>query len=202
MRVAARDRRAGQRSLTALSSLQLRWSEHEARKPYARPFMVTFVNAEGEQLGSIAVSGADLLYWRQFVVAVAGLTGELFVHDQVDAAADPQRAWLEKLTQMMPPAEGVSFSPASTFDHQLGRVFGFRVSCGEDRHGVVDARTLLEYQELQAAIAHQCGRLLRVGAVEAIEDTAPRQRAWLDWLSATVARPGVEEAMSREWPWR
>lgn len=185
-----------------MPSLQLRWSEHEARKPYARPFMVTFVNAEGEQLGSIAVSGADLLYWRQFVAAVAGLTGELFVHDQVDAAPDPQRAWLEKLTQMMPAAGEVSITPASTFDHERGRVFGFRVTSAGDRHGVVDARTLLEYQELQAAIAHQCGRLLRVAAVEAIDDPAPRQRAWLDWLSDTVARPGVEEAMSREWPWR
>jgi hypothetical protein len=185
-----------------VASLQLRWSEHEARKPYARPFMVTFTNDAGEQLGSIGVSGADLLYWRQFVTAVAALTGELFIHDDVDDAADPQRAWLQKLTQMMPPAGELKITPASTFDHDLGRVFGFRVSSGGDRHGVVVARTLLEYQELQAALAHQCGRLLRVAAVEAIDDAAPRQRAWLDWLNETVSRPPTDEAMSREWPWR
>ena len=185
-----------------MARLQLRWSEHEARKPYARPFMVTFVNDDAEELGSIGVSGADLVYWRQFVVAVAALTGELFIHDDVDDAADPQRVWLQKLTQMMPPAGEVTITPASTFDHDHGRVYGFRVTSGEDRHGVVDARTLLEYQELQAAIAHQCGRLLRVASVEAVEDAAPRQRAWLDWLNEKVTRPSVEEAMSRQWPWR
>lgn len=185
-----------------MASLQLRWSMHEARKPYARPFMVTFVNDGGDQLGSVAVNGSDLVYWRQFVAAVAALTGELFIRDDVDSAADPQRAWLHKLTEMMPPAGDVSVTPRSTFDHDQGRVFGFAVSCGDDRAAIVDARTLLEYQEFQAAIAHQCGVLLRVAAVEEIDDAAPRQRAWLSWLNDTVARPGVEEAMSREWPWR
>jgi hypothetical protein len=185
-----------------MASLQLRWSEHEARKPYARPFMVTFVDDEGDQLGSVAVNGADLLYWRQFVVAVAALSGELFIRDDVDSAADPQRAWLHKLTEMMPAAQHVSVTPRSTFDHDTGRVFGFAVACGEDRHAVVDARTLLEYQDFQAAIAHQCGLLLRVAAVEEIEDAAPRQRAWLSWLNEAVARPPVDEAMSRQWPWR
>ena len=41
-----------------MASLQLRWSMHEARKPYARPFMVTFVNDSGEQLGSVAMNGS------------------------------------------------------------------------------------------------------------------------------------------------
>jgi hypothetical protein len=185
-----------------MASLQLRWSMHEARKPYARPFMVTFVNDSGEQLGSVAVNGSDLLYWRQFVAAVAALTGELFIRDDVDSAADPQRAWLHKLTEMMPPAVDLSVTPRSTFDHDHGRVFGFAVACADDRAAAVDARTLFEYQEFQAAIAHQCGVLLRVAAVEEIDDASPRQRAWLSWLSATVSRPSVEEAMSREWPWR
>lgn len=164
--------------------------------------MVTFVDADGEQLGSVALSGSDLLYWRQFVVAVAALTGELFIHDQVDSAADPQRAWLQKLTQMMPAAENIAVRPRSSFDHEHGRVFGFEVSCGDDRSAVVDSRTLLEYQDFQAAIAHQCGRLLRISPVEDLDDRAQRQRAWLAWLSDAVARPGVEEAMSRTWPWR
>lgn len=185
-----------------MAKLVLRWSEHEARKPYARPFMVTFVDDAGEELGSVAVNGSDLLYWRQFVAAVASLTGELFIHDAVDSAADPQRAWLLKLTEMMPPAAEVTVVPASTFDHQAGRVFGFRVTSGGDRHAVVDAPTLLEYQDFQAAIAHQCGRLLRVPGVESIDDAAVRRRAWLSWLSQAVSRPPVDEAMSREWPWR
>ena len=185
-----------------MATLQLRWSEQEARKPYARPFMVTFVNDAGDQLGSVALNGSDLVYWRQFAAAVAALTGELFVHDDVDSAADPQRAWLHKLTEMMPPATDVAVTPRSTFDHERGRVYGFAVTCAPDRSGVVDARTLLEYQEFQAAIAHQCGLLLRITAVEEIDDAAPRQRAWLSWLSAAVARPSPDEAISREWPWR
>jgi hypothetical protein len=185
-----------------VASLQLRWSEHEARKPYARPFMVTFVNDRGDQLGSVAVNGSDLVYWRQFVAAVAALTGELFIRDDVDSAADPQRAWLHKLTEMMPAAGDVSVMPRSAFDHETGRVFGFVVACAQDRSATVDARTLLEYQEFQAAIAHQCGLLLRVTAGEEIDDAAPRQRAWLSWLREAVARPSAEEAMSREWPWR
>ncbi len=185
-----------------MASLELRWSEQEARKPYARPFMVTFVNDAGDQLGSVAVNGSDLVYWRQFVAAVAALTGELFIRDDVDSAADPQRAWLHKLTEMMPPATDVAVTPRSTFDPQQGRVFGFAVSCAENRAAIVGARTLLEYQEFQAEIAHQCGLLLRISAVEEIDDDAPRQRAWLSWLRAVVGRPSADEAMSREWPWR
>ena len=83
-------------------------------------------------LSRVAVSGADLLYWRQFTIAVAALTGELFIHDEVDSAADPQRAWLQRLSQMLPPAEAVTITPASTFDHEAGRVFGFRVACACD----------------------------------------------------------------------
>src|SRR5487761_1236070 len=75
--------------------LSVRWSEQEARKPYARPFMVSFTGDGGEPLGAVAVSGADLLYYRQLQVAVLALAGELFVLGPVEAAGDLQAARLE-----------------------------------------------------------------------------------------------------------
>ena len=185
-----------------MATLRLRWSEHEARKPYARPFMVSFVDDAGADLGSVALNGSDLLYWRQFGVAVAALSGELFLFDAVDSAADPQRAWLETLITLMPSATVTQVTPRSSFDHQSGRVFGFEVACAVGNAAVVDAQTLLEYQDLQAALAHQTGRLLRVAAVEEIEEAAPRRGAWLRWLGDVVARPAPEEAMAAHWPWR
>jgi len=101
-----------------VATLRLRWSEHEARKPYARPFMVSFVDDAGADLGSVALNGSDLLYWRQFGVAVAALSGELFLFDAVDSAADPQRAWLETLITLMPSATVTQVTPRSSFDHQ------------------------------------------------------------------------------------
>jgi hypothetical protein len=184
-----------------VATLRLRWSEHEARKPYARPFMVSFVDDAGTDLGSVALNGSDLLYCRQFGAAVAALSGELFLLDSVDSAADPQRAWLETLTALMPRLEVTEVTPRSSFDHQSGRVFGFEVACA-DGAAMVDAATLLEYQDFQAALAHQTGRLLRVAAVEKIDEPAPRRRAWLLWLREVVVRPGAEEAISEQWPWR
>lgn len=184
-----------------MASLRLRWSEQEARKPYARPFMVTFVDDGGADIGSVAVNGADLLYWRQFGAAVASLSGELLILDAVDGAPDPQRAWLDTLEPLLPPAPALRVSPRSTFDHEHGRVFGFTIT-GAVVEATVGSATLLEYQELQAALAHQTGRLLRVEAVEAEADAAPRRRAWLAWLRDVVDRPGADEAMSARWPWR
>jgi hypothetical protein len=184
-----------------VASLRLRWSEHEARKPYARPFMVSFLDDAGEILGSVAVNGPDLLYRRQFGAAVAALSGELLIVDSVDSAIDPQRAWLETLTPLLPAAPPLRVAPRSTFDHERGRVFGFEVA-GDGVAAAVDGTTLLEYQDFQAALAHQTGRLLRVPVVEAIDDPAPRHRAWLAWLREVVARPSDDEAMSAHWPWR
>ncbi len=185
-----------------MATLRLRWSEHEARKPYARPFMVSFVDDDGTDLGSIALNGADLLYWRQFGGAVAALSGELFVLDTVDSAPDPQRAWLETLTPLLPAVTTVTVVPRSTFDHERGRVFGFVVTGAGGADAVVDGPTLLEYQDFQAALVHQTGSLLRVAAIEQIDDAAPRRRAWLHWLRDVVERPGADEAMTARWPWR
>jgi hypothetical protein len=164
--------------------------------------MASFVDDEGNDLGSVALNGPDLLYWRQFGAAVAALTGELFLLDAVDSAPDPQRAWLELLTPLLPVAAAISVTPRSTFDHERGRVFGFVVTSADAAEAVVDAPTLLEYQDFQATLVHQTGRLLRVAAVEEIDEAAPRRRAWMQWLRKVVARPGPEEAMSATWPWR
>ena len=67
---------------------------------------------------------------------------------------------------------------------------------------MVDAPTLLEYQDFQAALAHQTGRLLRIATVEEIDDPAHRRQAWLLWLRGVVARPTPDEAMAAAWPWR
>jgi hypothetical protein len=185
-----------------MPTLRLRWSEQEARKPYARPFMVSFVDDSGTSLGSVALNGSDLLYCRQFGSAVAALCGELFLLESVDAAADPQRAWLDLLAPLLPATAVTGVTPRSTFDHESGRVFGFEVVCAGAPAAVVDAPTLLEYQDLQAALAHQTGRLLRVAAVEEVEDPARRRHAWLQWLRTVVARPAPDEAMAADWPWR
>ncbi len=106
------------------------------------------------------------------------------------------------LTPLLPDTGHISVSPRSTFDHERGRVFGFVVTGAGTAEAVVDAATLLEYQDFQAALVHQTGRLLRVAAVEEVEDAAPRRRAWLRWLREVVGRPGADEAMSTTWPWR
>ncbi len=66
--------------------MRIRWSEQEARKPYARPFMVTFTADDGTDVGSVALNGADLLYYTQFQTAVLSLAGELFVDTAVEAS--------------------------------------------------------------------------------------------------------------------
>jgi hypothetical protein len=164
--------------------------------------MASFVDGEGNDLGSVALNGPDLLYWRQFGAAVAALSGELFILDPVDSAPDPQRAWLETLTPLLPAASDIHITPHSTFDHERGRVFGFVVTSTAAADAVVDSPTLLEYQDFQAALVHQTGRLLRVATVEDVDEPAPRRRAWMGWLSDVVARPSADEAMTTTWPWR
>ena len=185
-----------------MAELRVRWSEHEARKPYARPLMVSFDGDDGAAIGSIAVSGADLLYWRQFQVAVAGLAGELFVAPAVGEATDPQLAWLAALAALLPEARVVRVVPSSSFDHDAGRVFGFTVELEAGAAIHLGAPALLEYQEMQASIAHQAGRLFRVAEVEFHAEPGARHVAWLGWLRDNLDRPGPDEALAGSWPWR
>ena len=184
-----------------MPSLRVRWSESEARKPYARPFMVTFVADDGADIGSVAVNGADLLYYSQFQAAVLALTGELFADRAVEAAADPQGAWLDSLGALLPTLDGIAVTPASTFDEHHGRVFRFSVTSGASAASV-DAAGLLDYQEVQALLAHQTGRLYRDPGIESVADPAARRIAWTAALTRVVSRPEPGEAMSERWPWR
>jgi hypothetical protein len=185
-----------------LARLSVRWSETEARKPYARPFMVTFFDDSGGSAGSVAVSGADLLYYRQFQIAVLSLAGELFSSPEVESSDDPQREWLDLLDRLLPDAGDVRVTPNSAFDEHQGRVFQFTAGSAAQRTATVDAASLLEYQEFQAAVAHQTGSLYRSALVESVADPARRHAAWNAALHNIVARPDAAEAMSGSWPWR
>ena len=67
---------------------------------------------------------------------------------------------------------------------------------------IVDAyQVFLEYQELQAVIAHQTGGLYRDLAIEGIEDAADRRRAWMGALRLLIRRPDPGEAMNEAWHW-
>lgn len=185
-----------------MAELQLRWSEHEARKPYARPFGVTFVGDDGALLGSVAVSGADLLYLRQFQSAVLALAGELFDDEAITHAPDPQRAWLDRVAALLPALPDFTAQPESSFDEHSGREFHFTIHVEGQARCVLDARTLLEYQDFQAAVAHQTGALHRDEAVESIDDGSARAQAWMRVLRRRVQRPAEDEAMAETWPWR
>jgi len=184
-----------------MPSMRIRWSEQEARKPYARPFMVTFIGNDGTDVGSVALNGADLLYYTQFQTAVLSLAGELFVDTAVEASGDPQRAWLDRIAGLMPAIALVGITPRSTFDDNQGRVFRMVIAAEGGRAAIVDASGLLEYQELQAVLAHQTGCLYRNLDVEAIDDPAERRRNWIGALRLLVSRPDPGEAMNEAWHW-
>ena len=187
----------------SLPGLAVRWSELEARKPYASPFGVTFLDAHGGSAGGIAVSGADLLYYHQFQQAVLRLGGELFSDPDLSAGADAQLAWLDRLSGLLPQLELVEIVPRSVFDERAAeRRFMFTVHATGAPDCAVDATVLLEYQELQAALAHHTGRLYRNRDIESIADTPRRRAAWFEALRTLVRRPGPDEAMATEWPWR
>jgi hypothetical protein len=185
-----------------VSSLSVRWSEHEARKPYARPFGVSFSDDSGSPLGGIAVSGADLLYYRQFKSAVLALAGELFADSSIDGAADQQRAWLDRVGGLIPRVGELRVRPQSAFDHEQGRTFRFAVEREGSVVATIDAPTLLEYQEFQAAVAHQAGVLYRLAEVENVPDPGHRAVTWERALRRIVTRPEASDAMAETWPWR
>jgi len=181
--------------------MRVRWSESEARKPYARPFMVTFVSDDGAEGGSVALNGAELLYYTHFQTAVLSLAGELFVDPGAEASSDPQRAWLDRVAALVPALGEISITPRSSFDEHSGRVFRMIVSADGGRTASVDAAALLEYQDLQAVLAHQTGCLFRDHTIEDVADVAERRRAWMSAVRGLVRRPDPGEAMSETWQW-
>lgn len=189
-----------------MPGFSIRWSALEARKPYASPFGVMFVDDAGNGLGGIAVNGQDLLYYSQFQQAVLRLAGELFSVDEVDAAPDPQRAWLDRLGSQLPGLSAVVVRPESYFDENAHeRRFRFLVS-GEATADLgaetfVAAATLSDYQELQAALAHLTGHLYRDPVIEAVADPGLRRLEWTAALRRLVQRPGADDRLAEDWPW-
>ena len=184
-----------------MPDLSIRWSELEARKPYASPFGVTFLDDRGNSAGGIAVNGPDLLYYTQFQQAVLRLAGEVFIHPEVSAAPDAQRAWLDQLTPKLPSASLLEILPASEFDEQSReRRFRFGVRLDPGGECRMDAAALVEYQEFQAVLAHYTGRLYRSDSIERVADPEQRRGAWMAALRVLVRRPGADDAMSSDWP--
>jgi hypothetical protein len=184
-----------------MPQISIRWSEHEAGKPYARPFAVRFHEREA-MLGAVATSGADLLYYRQFQLSVLSLCGELFRDPAIESHADPQRAWLDRLGELLPPApEALRLRPASTFDHDRGRTFHIEAD-GLPTSVHLPTASLIDYQEFQATIAHKGGCLFRARQVEDEEEPSRRQALWLDVLETILERPQAADLMAESWPWR
>jgi len=181
----------------------IRWSELEARKPYASPFGVRFVDDSGADTGSVAVNGADLVYYRQFQHAVLRLGGELFVHAAVERDTDPEGAWLDVLQPKLGEFTPTAIEPRTYFDERVGdRRFQFVVHSQQGAECSVDSSALTEYQELQAAVAHLTGRLIRDRSIETVEDGEQRRRAWIAAVAELLRRPGNDDAMTEIWPWR
>lgn len=185
-----------------MPGLRVRWTESEARRPYGRPFAVTFHDDAGETVGRISLGGADLLYYRQFQAAVLTQGGELFRDRAIDGGDDPQRAWLDRLAELMPPARSLTLRPATRFHEDRGRIFHLEAHEAGELIGLIEAPLVLDYQEFQAALAHQTGRLFRSLDVETVEMPSRRQARWLDVIAAMAERPGEEDAMGAHWPWR
>ncbi len=168
----------------------LRWSHVEASKAYARPFMVQFADeSNGGVRGSVAVNGAELLYYRQFQAAVLHLTGELFTHQPTEDADDPQRMWLGALAGLLPGLDLQQLIPISEFDDHEGRSFRFSPGIGAFPWAAVGAAHLLEYQDVQAVLAHQTGSLYRNPEVEVVTDQAVRQATWLAVVQELLVEP-------------
>ena len=185
-----------------MPEISIRWSEHEATKPYARPFAVRFHGDGGALLGAVATSGADLLYYRQFQLAVLSLCGELYRESAVETHADPQRAWLDRLGTLLPAVpETLRLQPVSTFDHDQGRAFHVE-TVGLDAAVHLPPGAVIDYQEFQATLAHRSGHLFRDAGLEGEDDTAKRQALWLDRVETMLERPRDPDLMAEIWPWR
>lgn len=184
-----------------MAGFAIRWSALEARKAYASPFGVTFVNDAGVGIGGIAVNGPDLVYYSQFQQAVLRLAGELFSVADVEAASDPQRAWLDVLGTKVAALQPLHLRAESFFDEQVHeRRFRFAV-LGDNGGCHVGAGVVADYQELQAALAHLTGRLYRNAQLEAIDDIERRRISWMHALRTIVTRPSEEDRIAEVWPW-
>ena len=174
-------------------SLAVRWSELEARKPYAKPFAVTLEEAANPTPVMVAMNGVDLIYYRQFQKSVLTLSGLLLSDPEIDGAPDPQLVWLDRLQSLLPQVITFRLHPVSEFDPNQGRQFHFELQCEPETAAArVSADALLEYQNFQAELAHQTGHLFRATEIEAIADHAERQKKWTWFLNGLMDMKPVE----------
>jgi hypothetical protein len=184
-----------------VAQLKVRWSEHEARKDYARPFGVGFLDDNGDQITAIAVNGRELLYYRDFQAAVFTLLGELFLHPDVEASPEPQFTWLEIVASLLPAIDQPELAAASTFDNYEGRTVQVDVRSGGETLTTVPTAAVFDYQEFQAVVAHQTGQLLRLRNIEETMDDLARSRAWTTWVADHMRGLDEEFAVVSDWPW-
>jgi hypothetical protein len=170
---------------------EVRWSALESRKPYARPFGVVFADP-GRPPRGLTLTGADLLFYGGFRIAVLEMLGELVDDATAEASPDPQRAWLDRLAGLLPPASLEAVIPVDHQDERYGMQHRFllRLDGASGPPPVAEAAVLLDYQLVQATVAHQSGALLRLPAVEAVDDPAARRAAWLAVLRPLLSAPG------------
>lgn len=168
---------------------EIRWSQLEARKPYARPFGVLFADDKGLPTVGLAVDGADLLFYEQFRLAVLTMLGEIFNEPRAEASEDVQRAWLDVISELLPVATVESITPIDAQDELRGLHYRFVVRVvGVADPAQLEAEQVLDYQLFQAIVAHQTGRVLRDAGVESVADPAARRRLWAQRVQALLQR--------------
>ncbi len=182
--------------------LHVRWSEHEAVKPYARPLGVT-VSYQGTPVtGMIALNGRELVYFHAFQEALLALGGVLLPTRLLGNGETCQHAWLDAVGAACPVIRDIAVTPHSRFDHEEGRQFIFRLSFpGHAEEIEVSHTQLLEYQELQCIVAHRTGMLLRREEVEHAPSLGETRLAWEKYCSSVLEPPDPDEAMTEHWPW-
>ena len=174
-----------------MARFEVRWSHLESRTPGARPFGVIFREPMGGSAAGLTVDGADLLFYEQFRSAVLALLGTVYTEPRVETADDVQRAWLDVLSEELPLASLRELRVTDAQDESRGIHHRFTaVVSGEPwAHAEgLEADQVLDYQMLQAAIAHQTGRLLRYSHIETIADPALRRRAWAQKVAPLLKR--------------
>lgn len=174
-----------------MSDDELRWSALESRTPMARPLGL-ILRDDGAPPRGLTLTGPDLLFRGAFRAAVLEMLGELLEDPDIDGAPDPQLAWLDRLAGLLPAGEIEAVEPVDHQDPHYGMQYRFAVQLcdsGQDPPALVDAGTLLDYQLLQATLAHQTGRLWRRPDIEAVADPSARRAAWAAALRPLLRPP-------------
>ncbi|MGC8461826.1 MAG: hypothetical protein ACP5OR_08325 [Candidatus Dormibacteria bacterium] len=183
-------------------TLNVRWSEHEAMKPYARPFGVTVLFRKAPVTGMVALNGRELVYFHAFQEALLALGGVLLPTHLVGEGGACQQAWLDIVGSAIPVIHELVITPHSRFNHEEGRMFVFALSFPQHYQVIeVQHSQLLEYQELQCIIAHRTGMLLRNEDVEQAPTTEDTRLKWEEYCRGVLVPPDQDEAMAEKWPW-